>query len=236
MNMKNNITAMLGMASLALAIGSAQAASPVTFSSVAGGDQSFTYTGGPGGGLSASGGSGFTATYDLPAGTTVPYDNSSLTFTGLSNVGTTSTSGSLFDQILSAGTFNIVNGTTTLLSGSFTGADLMGKTGASTKSASLNTDLYNVTYTGGKFFTDSGVSKIDPNNSLSFSFLNIPNGLSVSNGSLNSFTASGSGQFQGDVAASTVPEPATIVPFVLGGLALLGLVVRKTRRVSGAAV
>lgn len=29
-----------------------------------------------------------------------------------------------------------------------------------------------------------------------------------------------------------VPEPATTVPFVIGGLALLGLVVRKTRRAS----
>lgn len=31
------------------------------------------------------------------------------------------------------------------------------------------------------------------------------------------------------------PEPATLVPFALGGLGLLGLIVRKTRRANGAA-
>lgn len=35
---------------------------------------------------------------------------------------------------------------------------------------------------------------------------------------------------------AAVPEPATTVPFVIGGLALLGLVVRKTRRASSATV
>ena len=34
---------------------------------------------------------------------------------------------------------------------------------------------------------------------------------------------------------STVPEPASVIPFALGGLGLLGLIVRKTRRTSGAA-
>lgn len=36
------------------------------------------------------------------------------------------------------------------------------------------------------------------------------------------------------VGPAAVPEPATTVPFVIGGLALLGMVVRKTRRASSA--
>ncbi len=35
------------------------------------------------------------------------------------------------------------------------------------------------------------------------------------------------------VSATAVPEPATIVPFALGGLGLLALIVRKNRRASG---
>ena len=34
---------------------------------------------------------------------------------------------------------------------------------------------------------------------------------------------------------ATVPEPAAVVPFALGGLGLLGLIARKTRRTNGAA-
>lgn len=34
-------------------------------------------------------------------------------------------------------------------------------------------------------------------------------------------------------AASTVPEPASVVPFLLGGLGLMALIVRKNRKASG---
>ena len=37
------------------------------------------------------------------------------------------------------------------------------------------------------------------------------------------------------VGPTAVPEPASVIPFALGGLGLLGLIVRKTRRTSGAA-
>ena len=39
----------------------------------------------------------------------------------------------------------------------------------------------------------------------------------------------------GPAPAPSTPEPATVVPFALGGLGLLGLIARKTRRTSGAA-
>ena len=38
-----------------------------------------------------------------------------------------------------------------------------------------------------------------------------------------------------EAPTAAVPEPASVVPFALGGLGLLGLIVRKTRRTSGAA-
>ncbi len=239
MNITKSIMAMLGAAAIAMAaMGSASASGPVTFASLAGGDNTITYTPGGGGGLSFAAGPIFTATYDLPQGSApTPYNNATVVFTGLQNSGATAVAGSAFDQSLTGGTFNISQGNTLLLSGNFTGADLTGLTGANSKSAFLNSDLYNVSYTGGLFQKDSGVASTDSNNAFSLSFLKIPAppGLSVTNGHLNGFQASGSGQFQGTLPSTTVPEPATTVPFVLGGLGLLGLVVRKTRRTSSAA-
>ena len=51
-------------------------------------------------------------------------------------------------------------------------------------------------------------------------------------------TTSTSGAIAGTVnftPSSAVPEPASVIPFALGGLGLLGLIARKTRRSSGAA-
>jgi len=227
MNITKSIMATLGTAAIAAAaIGSASASGPVTFASLVGGDNTITYGGG---GLAFSGGPIFTAAYDLPQGSSpTPYNNTTVVFTGLKNSGATAVAGNLFDQSLTGGTFDISQGNKVLLTGNFTGADLTGLLGSGSKSAFVSSDLHNVTYTGGLFQTLSGIGASSPSNAFSLSFLNIPNGLSVTNGHLNGFTASGSGQFQAPVPPA-VPEPASVVPFALGGLGLLGLIVRKKR-------
>ncbi len=48
----------------------------------------------------------------------------------------------------------------------------------------------------------------------------------------NSFTATDGVTIDG-VKATTVPEPASVVPFLLGGLGLMALIVRKNRKASG---
>jgi len=42
-------------------------------------------------------------------------------------------------------------------------------------------------------------------------------------------------QYMAPGTSTAVPEPASVIPFALGGLGLLGLIVRKTRRTNGAA-
>ena len=84
-------------------------------------------------------------------------------------------------------------------------------------------------YTGGTYFTQSGL--VNPG-SFSISMTSATPALGVSGGYFNSFKAGGTGTFQARTPAA-VPEPATVVPFVLGGLGLLTLAVRKSRRSAG---
>ena len=74
------------------------------------------------------------------------------------------------------------------------------------------------------------------NGLLTLTFNPINNGYVVSGGSLQSFTATDAAVYSAVPAGVPgVPEPATLVPFGLGGLGLLGLIVRKNRRTSSAA-
>ena len=97
--------------------------------------------------------------------------------------------------------------------------------------ASITNSVNNVTYTGGTYYAASGLT--NPG-SFSISMTSVTPGPSVSGGYLTGFTAGGTSTFSAQ-APSTVPEPATVVPFMLGGLGLFGLIVRKTRRTSSAA-
>lgn len=229
MNIKKAITSLLSIAVLAtVGVGSASAQTPTSFSGVLNGyGNVFSYSGATG--FSTTPGATFTA---QDAFTTDSL--STLTFTGLANDGTLTTNGmGQYTQALTGGSFLLkASGGNTLLSGTFGGGNLLVGTLGSDAGTVRNT-LTSVAYTGGSYFTASGL--VNPG-SFSFSMTGIKPTLGVTNGHFNDFTASGSGTFSAAPVSSVVPEPATVVPFVLGGLGLLGLAVRKSRRTSGAAV
>ena len=99
-------------------------------------------------------------------------------------------------------------------------------------------------------FTGTISGQYNTNQSLTATVFNAPSTLTFNFGSLGSYTFSNlsfvppgpqSSATKGAIAAyvtyappSSVPEPASFVPFALGGLGLLALIVRKTRRTSGA--
>lgn len=211
-----------------------QAQTPIEFTSITGGGTppTFIYTGGPGGGLTLTPGN-FDASLDVPVVGTQVSNPATVLFTGLSNVGSTSTAmlggRTLFDQALSGGGFSILDGSQVLLSGTFTGAQLTGTEGSTL--ANVATNFEGVSYTGGLYASDSNIIlNGTPVDTFNFQLINSKPSLTVTNGVLNSFKSAGSGQFTGTQAAPAVPEPATVVPFLFGGLGLLALAVRKARK------
>ena len=149
----------------------------------------------------------------------------SLTATG----GTTSIiSPGIFEETFTGGTFSDYFGGTKLLKGTFTSGSIFGKEGSITGGL----DISGVTYDAdsvalGSFSPSTGSI------SLTYNVIK-PSGYSLVGGKLQSFTATDSGTYS---AVSTVPEPATVAPFIMGGLGLMGLAfrARKTRRSNGAA-
>ncbi|MGI4788618.1 MAG: hypothetical protein ACRYFS_07185 [Janthinobacterium lividum] len=234
-----NFAAASGVAALALiALAPVHAQTVEQFASVNGGGTppSFIYTSGAGGGLTLTQ-VNFDASLDVPTVGTQINNPATVTFTGLSNSGSTTAvalgTHTIFDQELTGGQFTIVDTATSqlLLSGAFTGADLTGTLGTSL--AGVATNFNNVTYTGGLYATDANIQLgATPADTFNFQLINTNPKLSVTDGALDSFASAGSGQFTGVTAVTTVPEPATFVPFAIGGLALLGLIARKTRRTS----
>lgn len=226
-----NKTALVLLVSTGCALAAAapsQAQAPVTFASITGAGTGissvFTYTTGANGGFSITPGSQFIASFPSTFTTNAP---ATVTFTGLNNVGTVvNTGSSSYSQALSGGTFDIEAGGTKLLSGTFDGGNLLDGTTGSI-SPTLRNTLTNVVYTGGTYFTQSGL--LNPG-SFSISMTSAVPALGVSDNYFNSFTSGGTGTFSATSAPAAVPEPATIVPFVLGGLGLLVLAARKTRR------
>lgn len=235
--MNINLRTALGVAALALvSFVPAHAQTAVEFASVTGGGTppTFVYTGGAGGGLTLTAGN-FDAQLDVPKVATLINNPAVITFTGLQNLGAASTAslgvGTFFDQALTGGMFTVSDATTSqlLLSGTFSGADLSGTVGSS--QAGVNTNFKNVAYTGGSYATAAGITlNGTPKDSFNFSLINTNPNLSVSNGTLSSFNSAGNGQFTGETLPSTVPEPATVVPFLFGGFGLLALAIRKTRK------
>ena len=229
----------LGVGAVVPSIAAPAPGSQATFASATGGgtvaQQSvvFTYTGGAGGKFTTTSGAVFTG---LSGGLVNP--NSTLTFTGFGASGLATGDGSTanpYTQGLGAGTFSLTDVSGNLLSGTFGGGNILTVTQGSTTSSITNT-VNNVTYTGGTYFVNSGLQ--NPG-SFSVSMTSVsPSPVIGEDGYLSSFTAGGTSTFSATVPrVTTVPEPATVAPFVMGGLGLMGLAfrARKTRRSNGAA-
>ena len=111
---------------------------------------------------------------------------------------------------------------------------LIGPIAVGAFSSSPTTDSYSVPNVT---FTYSGLDVVGsptPLGSFGFSSIyglgtTLESFSAVANDTANGVANSNATHYVGPTA---VPEPATTVPFVIGGLALLGLVVRKTRRAS----
>lgn len=233
----NLLAAAFGVAAFASAgLASVQAQAPIEFTSVTGGGAppTFIYTGGPGGGLTLTPGN-FDASLDVPSVGTQISNPATILFTGLNNVGSTSTAtigaSTFFNQALSGGGFSVIDGATNqlLLSGTFSGAELSGAEGSTL--AGVATNFNGVSYTGGLYASDANITlNGTPVDTFNFQLINSKPNLTVTNNVLGSFNSAGSGQFTGTQEVPAVPEPATVVPFLFGGLGLLALAVRKTRK------
>jgi len=189
----------------------------------------FTYTGGPNGQFTTTPGALF-ASASFPAS-----DTSILSFTGFGTSGTATGTGTLadpFKQGLGGGTFSLKSTSgADLLDGNFGGGNLLTAFDSSSSTASITDSVNGVTYTGGSYFANSGL--LNPG-AFSISMTSVAPTPTITNGYLSAFKAGGTTTFSATVPQpAAVPEAGTIVPFAIGSLGLLALIVRKNRRASG---
>lgn len=232
-NFHKAILGIVGTAGLMTIAANAAMAQQTTFASASGSGSPaqqtvvFTYTGGANGQFTTSPGAIFLAG-SYPA--TDP--GASLTFTGLSATGTAFGAGTVtdpFKEALSSGAFSLKSAAgQSLLSGTFGSGELLTAAMPGASTASITTQVDNVVYdSSSSYFAASGLYNPGSFSIQMTSFAPQP---SVTNGYLDSFTAGGGATFSASSAPAPTPEPATIVPFVFGGLGLLALAVRKTRK------
>jgi len=154
------------------------------------------------------------------------YNPATISFTGLTNVPGSyvppTSPGGTFSQGVSGGTFDIYEGSTVYLEGTFGPATLFGTDGGS--SASINLVSDSVTYTGGTDFSSALWQAT--NGSLSFS-LNADPSISAGQFSLAPFVANDTVTFD---ALPGVPEPSAMAGLGMGLLGLLGLGCLAARR------
>jgi hypothetical protein len=147
-----------------------------------------------------------------------------VTFTGLTSPTYTAVAGG-FDLNLSGGSFNIGSG---LLTGTFTSADLTGQDTSNVGFVAFN----GVVYTGGSWLPANFSDTIGTALSTEF---NLPSSTTWANfdtgSSISAFNGSDATTASGTVVAS--PEPASVVTFAMGAIALM-LMVGAVRRRAGA--
>jgi hypothetical protein len=156
-----------------------------------------------------------------------------ISFTGMSKTGTYTYNPltKAFDQPLTGGSFDIFKGATTYLEGTFGLSDLVGTGGA--QSGNVNLKANSVDYTGGTFFPAGYTAT---GGSLAIEFTSVSPFVAKASG-LSSFTGVDGITFSAPSPSNNhgaTPEPGSIVTFSLGGLALLGLLMRSRKTRYGA--
>jgi hypothetical protein len=158
-----------------------------------------------------------------------------ISFSGLSNTGayTFNPLTKAFDQPLTGGSFDIFNGSTTFLSGTFGQSDLTGAGGAQSGNVSLESN--SVTFTGGTLFP----AAYDPTGgTLAIEFNSVSPFVAGASG-LSAFTGVDGITFSAPSTRGNhgaTPEPGSLAIFSLGGFALLGMLVRPRKSRCGAAL
>jgi len=231
----NKIAGSIAAATIVAAMsGTAHAQVQQNFASLttvgAGANTAFTYTSGVGFAVTPGQASSFFSNF-LPTGAQVL--PTTFTLTGATNVGTLIAplpGNDIYTQNLSGGTFSLTGpGGAVLLTGTYTNSVLTGSiTAPPSPSASYRTELLGVTYTGGSYFTASGL--VNPG-SFSFGLNAIQTiggspGLQLAAGGTQfaSFTAGGTGLFSATAAA--VPEPSEWVAMGMAATSIGGLMFR----------
>lgn len=147
-----------------------------------------------------------------------------VTFTGLTQTGYTP--GASFDLALSGGGFNIGSG---LLTGTFTSADI---TGAATSNVGFIT-FNGVVYSGGTWLPSNFSDTVGTALSTEF---NLPSGTTWANfagpSGVSAFNGSDATTASGTITAS--PEPASVLTFGMGAIALMLMAGIARRRNAGA--
>jgi len=233
MKLNKTILGMIGAAGLTAMAATGAMAQQATFASATGtgpiAAQStvFTYTGGASGQFTTTPGALF-ASASFPAS-----DTAILSFMGFSASAPATGTGTLqypFQQALGGGSFTLKSvGGADLLDGTFTGGNLLSAISSSSSTASITDSVNGVTYTSGSYFTNSGL--LNPG-AFSISMTSVAPAPTITNGYLDGFKAGGTSTFSATTPPAAVPEASTVVPFALGGLGLLALIVRKNRRAS----
>ncbi len=144
------------------------------------------------------------------------------------DLGIASAAGPSTQELLGPGTFSIVNGGSTLLSGTFAESLLTATNGASSATVNLLTNSVNYdaidTFFPAGFSLNNGVLGI----TITAAHSGSANGIVVSStdGTISDFAGNDGINF---AAPRAVPEPGTVASFALGGLGLLALAVRARK-------